>query len=103
MLMKSTRSRHGLAVRARGVDAAAVGIQQQRRPHGGIERRLAPLAAIGPSDLGEIEIVPPQAQHRQAPSSTNFFEHAAALSAAQASAPLHHRKARGADEELSSR
>jgi hypothetical protein len=55
--MKSTRSRHALAMR-REEDAAAVGIQQQRRHHGGIERRLAPLAAVGASDLGEAKIVP---------------------------------------------
>jgi hypothetical protein len=53
-----------LGAPTRGVDAAAVGIQQQHRHHRRIERRLAPLAAIGASDLGEIEIVPHQAQHQ---------------------------------------
>ena len=48
----------------RGVDAATVGIEQQRRHHGRIERRLAPLAAIGASDLGEVDIVPDQIQHK---------------------------------------
>src|ERR1700675_3549774 len=57
---------HPLAARpgneARGVDAAAIGIEQPRRHHDGIERRLPPLAAIAAGDLGEIDIVPDQAQ-----------------------------------------
>ena len=32
--------------------------------HGGIERRLAPLAAIGASDLGKVNLVSHQAQHK---------------------------------------
>src|SRR5205807_6971536 len=48
----------------RGVDPAAVGIQQQRRHHDGIIRWLAPLAAVGAGDLSEVDIVPDQAQHK---------------------------------------
>ena len=48
----------------RGVDAAAVGIQQQRRHHGGIIRRLATLAAVGAGDPSEVDFVPDQAQHK---------------------------------------
>jgi hypothetical protein len=42
---------------ARGVDAAAVGIQQQRRHHDGIKRRLAALAAVRAGDLGEVDLL----------------------------------------------
>ena len=37
---------------------------QQRRHHGGIERRLAPFAAVGASDRGEVDIIPDQVQHK---------------------------------------
>ncbi len=63
-----THEIHPLAARlgdpTRGVDAATVGVQQQRRHHGGIERRLAPLAAVGAGDLGEVDIIPDQIQHK---------------------------------------
>src|SRR4029077_8213587 len=36
---------------ARGVDAAAVGIEQQRSHHGRVEWRLAPLTPISAGDL----------------------------------------------------
>jgi hypothetical protein len=49
---------------ARGVNAAAVGIQQQRRHHDGIKRRLAQLAAIRAGDLAKIDFVPHNAQHK---------------------------------------
>src|SRR6202011_3470442 len=49
---------------ARGVDAAAVGIEQQRRHHGRVEWRLAPLTPISAGDLSQAEIVPDQAQHK---------------------------------------
>jgi hypothetical protein len=41
----------------RGVEAAAVGIEQQRRHHGRVERRLAPLTAISAGDLSQIKII----------------------------------------------
>jgi hypothetical protein len=49
---------------ARGVNAAAIGIQQQRRHHDGIKRRLAQLAAIRAGDLAKIDFVPHNAQHK---------------------------------------
>ncbi len=42
----------------------AVGIQQQRRHHDGIKRRLAELAAIRAGDLAKIDFVPHNAQHK---------------------------------------
>ena len=48
----------------RGVDAAAVGIEQQRRHHGRVEWRLAPLTAIGAADLDQVQIVSDQAQYK---------------------------------------
>src|SRR5712672_463380 len=48
----------------RGIDAAAVGIQQQRRHHGGIIRRLTPLAAVGAGDLDDVEFILHQAHHK---------------------------------------
>src|SRR6516162_6369444 len=49
---------------AGGVNAAAVGIQKQRRHHDRIKRRLAKLAAIAASDLAEINFVPHNVQHK---------------------------------------
>jgi signal transduction histidine kinase len=49
---------------ARGVNAAAIGIEQQRRHHHGIERRLPTIAVIARSDRGEVDLVPHQAQHK---------------------------------------
>jgi hypothetical protein len=49
---------------ARGVEAAAVGIQQQRRHHGGIKRWLALLAAVCAGDLRKVEIIVHQAQYK---------------------------------------
>src|SRR6266849_8160941 len=39
-------------------------VKQQRRHHDGIKRRLAPLAAVGARDLGEVDCLPHQAQHK---------------------------------------
>jgi len=50
----------GLGDPTRGVDAATIRVQQQSRHRGGIERRLAPLAAVGASDPGEVDIIPDQ-------------------------------------------
>jgi hypothetical protein len=49
---------------ARGVDATAAGIEQQRRHHRGIERRLAPLTTIAAGDLAQIDPIPDQAHHK---------------------------------------
>src|SRR5208337_1572438 len=49
---------------ARRVDAAAIGIQQQRRHHGGIKRWLAVLAAVCAGDLRKVEIIAHQTQHK---------------------------------------
>src|SRR5271163_3124548 len=54
----------GLGDAPRGVDAAAVRIEQQRRHHGGIKRWLAPFAAIGTGDFAQTEIVSDHAQHK---------------------------------------
>jgi hypothetical protein len=37
---------------ARGINATAIGIEQQRRHHDWIERRLAAIAFIATADLG---------------------------------------------------
>jgi len=47
----------GLGNPARGVDAAAIRIEQQRRHHRGIERRLALLAAVTGRDLGQVQLL----------------------------------------------
>ena len=49
---------------ARRVAAATVRIEQQRRHHDGIERRLPPLAAVRAGDLGQVDFIPYQAQHK---------------------------------------
>src|SRR5262249_18344534 len=48
---------------ARGVDAAAVAIKQQRRHHARVERWLAPLRSIGARDLDEIQLFFHQVYH----------------------------------------
>ncbi len=54
----------GRSRRRGGGVAARGGRRQCRAHHGGIKRRLAPLAAVGAGDLGKIEIVLDQAQHK---------------------------------------
>jgi hypothetical protein len=49
---------------ARRVDATAIRIKQQHRHHGGVKRRLAPLAAVGAYDQGEVNGFLSQAQHK---------------------------------------
>jgi hypothetical protein len=39
-------------------------LQQQRRHHGWIKRRLAAFAAVSAGDLGEVDFVPHHAQHK---------------------------------------
>jgi hypothetical protein len=43
---------------ARGINAAAIRIEQQRRHHHRIERRLTALARIAAADRGKIDILP---------------------------------------------
>ena len=47
----------------RRIDAAAIGIEQQRRHHMRVERRLTLLVRIGGHDLDQIELVHDQGQH----------------------------------------
>ena len=47
----------------RRIDAAAIGIEQERRHHMRVERRLALLVRIGGHDLDQIELVHDQGQH----------------------------------------
>ena len=49
---------------ARGVDAAAIGVQQQCRHHYRIERRLSAIAVITGGDRGEIDLIAHQAHHK---------------------------------------
>jgi len=44
--------------------AAAIRIEQQRRHHDRIERRLAALARIAAADRGKVDILPHQVQHQ---------------------------------------
>ena len=53
----------GLGDAARSIDAAAIGIKQQRRHHMRVKRRLALLVRIGGHDLDQIELIHDQAQH----------------------------------------
>src|SRR6516164_5384716 len=48
---------------ARGVDCAAVGIEQQRRHHHRVERRLALLAGIAGRDLSQVQLLGHQTHH----------------------------------------
>jgi hypothetical protein len=54
----------GLGDAARRIDAAAIGIEQQRRHHMRVERRLPLLARIGGHDLDQIEFIHDQRQHK---------------------------------------
>jgi hypothetical protein len=49
---------------ARGINAAAIRIQQQRRHHDRIEGRLSAIAVIAGGDRANIDLIPHQAQHK---------------------------------------
>ena len=55
----------GLGHAPRGVDAAAIPIEQQRRHHHRVERRLASLAGVAGQDLGQVQLIPHDTQHER--------------------------------------
>src|SRR5215469_17064151 len=59
--MKSTRSSQAWAIRR--IEAAAIGIEQQRHHHGRMVRRVAPLLVIGRKDRAQIQFLPHRVAH----------------------------------------
>src|SRR5271157_6033099 len=62
MLMKSTRSRQALGDPPRRVVSIAIAVEQQRRHHRRIERRLPALDAVDTLDLFQIDPLDHQVQ-----------------------------------------